>query len=56
MNTLLKVMDTSSICGKFALDAEVWYIGNQDIMLCFFWLTENRLLENAQDTMVPKEY
>ena len=33
MNTTFKVMDLSSVLGKFAMDADVLDIGNRDIIL-----------------------
>ena len=41
VNTTFKVMDSSSVLGKFAMDAEVLDIGNSDVILGLFWLTEN---------------
>ena len=32
-NTTFKVMDISSVIGKFAMDAEVLDIGNRDVIL-----------------------
>ena len=36
MNISFKVMEFSSVLGKFAIDAEVLYIENQDMMLGLF--------------------
>ena len=33
MHTTFKVMDLSSVLGKFAMDAEVLDIGNRDVIL-----------------------
>ena len=41
VNTWFKVMDSSSVLGKFAMDGEVLDIGNQDVILGLSWLTEN---------------
>ena len=41
VNTMFKVMDLSSVLGKFAMDAEVLDIGNRDVILGLSWLTEN---------------
>ena len=41
VNTLFKVIDTSSVLSKFAIDAEVLYIGSSDIILGWSWLMEN---------------
>ena len=49
VNTLLKVMDSSSVLGKFAMDAEVLDIGNRDVILGLSWLTENRFSVDTQD-------
>ena len=40
-NTTFKVMDSSSILDKFAMDAEVLDIGNRNVILGLSWLTEN---------------
>ena len=42
--TSFKVMDSSSVLGKFAIDAEVLDIGNRDVILGLSWLTENGFL------------
>ena len=39
VNTSFKVMDSSSVLGKFAMDAEVLDIGNRDVILGLSWLT-----------------
>ena len=49
MNTTFKVMDSSSILGKFALDAEVLDIGNRDVILGLTWLTEYGFSVDTQD-------
>ena len=49
MNTMFKVMDSSSVLGKFAMDAEVLDIGNRDIILVLSRLTENGFLVDTQD-------
>ena len=41
LNTTFKVMDLSSVLGKFAMDAEVLYIGNTYVILGLSWLPEN---------------
>ena len=41
MNRIFKVMDSSSILGKFAVDAEVLDIGNREVILGLCCLTEN---------------
>ena len=41
VNTTLKVMDSSSVLGKFAIDTEVLDNGNRDMLLKLSWLTEN---------------
>ena len=40
VNTTFKVMDLSSVLGKFAIDAEVLDIGHRDVILGLSWLTE----------------
>ena len=47
VNTMFKVMDSFSVLGKFAMDAEVLDIGNRDVILGLSWLTENRFLVNT---------
>ena len=49
MKTTFKVMDSSSILGKFAMDAEVLDIGNRHVILRLSWLTENVFLVDTQD-------
>ena len=49
VNTTFKVMDSSSILGKFAVDAKVLDIGNRDVILGLSWLTENGFLMDTQD-------
>ena len=41
VKTTFKLMDLSSVLGKFAIDAEVLDIGNRDIILGLSWLTQN---------------
>ena len=41
VHTRFKVMDVSSVLGKFTMDAEVLDIGNRDVILGLSWLTEN---------------
>ena len=48
-NTTFKVMDSSSVLGKFAMDAEVLDIGNRDIILRLSWLTAKGFLVDTQD-------
>ena len=48
VNITFKVMDSSSILGTFALDAEVCDIGNRDGTLGLSWLTENGLSVDTQ--------
>ena len=49
VNTSFKVMDSSSVLGTFAMDAEVLDIGNRDVLLRLSWLTENGFLVDTQD-------
>ena len=42
-------MDSCSIVGKFAMDAEVLDIGNGDVILGLSWLTENGFWVDTQD-------
>ena len=49
VNTIFKVMDSSSVLGKFVMDAEVWYIRNRDIISGLSWWTENAFLVDTQD-------
>ena len=37
VNTSFKVMDSSSVLGKCAMDAEVLDIGNRDVILGLTW-------------------
>ena len=39
--TTFKLLDSSSVLGKFAMDAEVLDIENGDVILGLSWLTEN---------------
>ena len=41
VHTTFKVMDSSSILGMLAMNAEVLDIGNRDVILGLSWLTEN---------------
>ena len=49
VNTVFKAMDSSSVLGKFGMDAEVLDIRNRDVMLGLSWLTENRFSVDTQD-------
>ena len=49
MNTLFKAMDSSSVLGKFAMNAEVLYIGNRDVIIGLSWLTEKGFSVDTQD-------
>ena len=49
VNTTFKVMDSSSVLEKFPIDAEVLNIGNRDVILGLFWLTENGFSVDTQD-------
>ena len=49
VNTTFKVMDLSSVLCKFVMDIEVLYIGNRDVILGLFWLTENGFSVDTQD-------
>ena len=49
MHTMFKVMDVSSVLGKFTMDAEVLDIGNRDVILGLSWLTENGFSVDTQD-------
>ena len=49
VNTSFKVMDSSSVLGKFAMDAEVLDIGNRDVILGLSWSTENGFSVDTQD-------
>ena len=42
-------MDSSSVLGKLAMDAEVLDIGNRDVILGLSWLTENGFPVDTQD-------
>ena len=48
VNTTCKVIDSSSVLGKFAMDAEVLDIANRDVILRLSWLTENRFSVDTQ--------
>ena len=39
VNTSFKVMDSSLVLVKFAMDVEVLDIGNRDVILGLSWLT-----------------
>ena len=47
-------MDSSSVLGKFAMDAEVLDIGNRDVILGLSWLTENGFSVHTQDRCLRK--
>ena len=49
VNTMFKIMNLSSVLGKFAMDAEVLDIGNRDVILGLTWLTENGFSVDTQD-------
>ena len=49
VNTLLKVMDGSSVLSKFGMDIEVLDIGNRKVILGVSGLTENGFLVDTQD-------
>ena len=49
VNTMYKVMDPSSVLGKFAMDVEVLYVGNSDVILGLSWLMENGFSVDTQD-------
>ena len=49
VNATFKVMDLSSVLGKFTMDAEVLDIGNRDVILGLSWLTENGFSVDTQD-------
>ena len=49
VNTSFKVMDSSSVLGKFAMEGEVLDIGNRDVILRLLWLTENGFSIDTQD-------
>ena len=49
VNTLFKVMDSSSVLYKFEMDAEVLNVGNRDISVRSSWLTENGFAICTQD-------
>ena len=48
-NISFQVMDSSLSLSKFAIDAEVWDIGNRDVILGLSWLTENGFSVDTQD-------
>ena len=48
LNTMFKIMDSSSVLGKFAMDAEVFDIRNRDDILGLSWLTENAFSVDTQ--------
>ena len=48
VKTSFKVMDSSSVLGKFAMDAEVLDIGNRDGILCLSSLTGGGFLVDIQ--------
>ena len=49
MNKSFKVMDSSSVLGKFVIDTEVLDIGNRDVILGLSWLTENGFSVDTQE-------
>ena len=49
VNTTFKVRDSSTVLGKFAMDAEVLDIGNRDVILGLSLLAENRFSVDTQD-------
>ena len=49
VNTMFKVIDSSSVLGNFAMDTEVLDIGNTDIILGLSWLTENGFSVDTQN-------
>ena len=49
VNTKFKVMDLSSVLGKFAMDEEVLDIGNRDVILGLSWLMENAFSVDTRD-------
>ena len=55
LNIMFKVFDlvtsttSATVLGKFALDAEVLYIGNEDCILSLSCLTENGFLVDTQE-------
>ena len=49
MHTSFKVIDSSALTGKFAIDTEVLDIGNRDVILGLFWLMENGFSVDTQN-------
>ena len=49
VNATFKFMNSSLVLGKFAMDAEVLYMGNWDVVLGLSWLTENGFSVDTQD-------
>ena len=49
VNTSFKLMDSSFILDKFAMHAQVFDIGNRDVILDLSWLTENGCLVDTQN-------
>ena len=49
VNTSFKVMNSSSVLDKFAMDAEVLEIETRDIILGLSWLMENGFSVETQD-------
>ena len=49
VNTTFKEMNLCSVLGKFAMGAEVWDIGNSDVILGLSWLTESGFPVDTQD-------
>ena len=46
-NISFKVMNSSAVLGKFAIDTEVLDKGNRDVILGLSWLTENGFSVNT---------
>ena len=51
-NATFQVMDSYSVLGEFAMDTEGLDIGNRDVILRFFWLTENGFSVDIQNRYV----
>jgi len=43
-NTGFRILDSSSVVGKFLIDAEILYIRNWDVILSYSWLIETGFL------------
>ena len=48
VKTSFKIKESSSVLGKFAIDAEVLNLGNRDMILGLSWLMENGLWVDIQ--------